>query len=650
MLITTITTMKIEIKSMTLQNFKKVRSQEINFSHNMVISGANKVGKTTIYDAYLWVIFGIISKKNGTVQPLDINNAVIHHLETSVTVVLNYNDEYDVKIQRILSENWKGKGTAKEKLQSTTQERLFNDVPLSQKDFETKLNELCPLKKWLVLSNINIFMSYKVDERRKMLMSLAGKINEEELMKAYPLVYKGVIEEKKDISDMLTQQNATKNKAEEELEKIPAKAEAQEALRVQADFAALREQKEKLDTEITAIDAALQGTTEKDPVMEEYLSKMQAHNVEVAKTQSVWQNAKIKAIDELTKKIAFASSTLNEARQVQDKNTETNRKDKVTLAEATITYNNKIKEWSDVNEKKFNHQQTDVCPVCGRPYTEEMKVAEYENAVTEFNQAKSKELEDLQKEILVIKQQIIALRGNINTFEQITKVQDEDNVKKAQSEYQKLINERTEKQNQTWETTAEKIAFDKDLADIEASKPVMKVDATIEENKEKKRMLASQRDELVNQIAGEETNKRIDIEKEKLNNRSVELSQIIADCGEVISQIKAYKKAKITLVEKNVNSYFSLIRWKFYEQNKTNDDEKEICTAIDKDGIDYDNTNDGTVIDMGVDIISGISKASNIFVPLFVDRKESAEHIVPVEQQIIYLQCIYGQPLEIKSI
>ena len=107
---------------------------------------------------------------------------------------------------------------------------------------------------------------------------------------------------------------------------------------------------------------------------------------------------------------------------------------------------------------------------------------------------------------------------------------------------------------------------------------------------------------------------------------------------------------KINLVEQKVNSYFSLIRWKFYEQNKTNDDEKEICTAIDKDGIDYDNTNDGTVINMGVDIISGISKASNIFVPLFVDRKESAEHIVPVEQQIIFLQCIYGQPLEIKSV
>lgn len=642
--------MKIEIKSMTLQNFKKVRSQEIGFSHNMVISGANKVGKTTIYDAYLWAIFGIISKKNAIVQPLDINNNVIHHLETSVTVVLNYNDEREVKVQRILSENWKNKGTADEKLQSTTQERLINDVPLSQKDFNAKLEELCPLNKWLVLSNINIFMSYKVDDRRKMLMSLAGKINKEELMKPYPIVYKGVIEEKKELSDILTQQKATKKKAEEELDLIPAKVQAQEALRVDADFVALKAQKAKIDADIAVIDAALEGTTEKDPAMEAYINKLQKHNIKVANAQKIWQDAKIKAIDELTKKISTVSTAITNAESTQTANIETNKKNKIILTDVVIKFNDKVKEWNNVNEKEFSYQQTDVCPVCGRLYTEEMKAREYENAVAEFNKNKSDILTKLQNEAAQIKQQMTVLKGNINTYEQITKAQDKDNVKKVQSEYEKLINERTEKQNQTWEAAAEKAIFDKKLADIEASKPVVKVDATMEENKEKKKALVSQRDGLVNKIADEETNKRIDTEKEKLNNRSVELSQIIADCGEVINQIKAYKKAKINLVEQKVNSYFSIIRWKFYEQNKTNDDEKEICTAIDKDGIDYDNTNDGTVIDMGVDIISGISKASNIFVPLFVDRKESAEHIVPVEQQIIYLQCIYGQPLEIKSV
>ena len=635
---------------MTLQNFKKVRSQEISFSHNMLVSGGNKVGKTTIYDAYLWAIFGVISKKNGTVQPLDADNEVIHHLETSVTVVLNYNDEREVKVQRILSENWKGKGTADEKLQSTTQERLFNDVPLSQKAFNEKLEELCPINKWMVLSNVNIFMSYKIDDRRKMLMSLAGEINEEELMKPYPLVYKGVVEEKKQLSDMLLQQNTTKKKADEELKLIPAKVQAQEALRVIVDFDALKAQKEALDADISSIDAALEGKSEKDPAMEQYLAKLQEYNKKVANAQRVWQDAKIKDIDELTKQISSASNTLQDAKTTASTNQEAYKNNKIKLIEVTEKFNKKVKEWSDVNEKEFSYEQTDVCPVCGRPYTDDMKSAEYNNAVEEFNKSKSDMLTKLQNEAGEFKQQMAVIKGNINTYEQITKAHDEESVKNAKTSYDTLIKQRTDKQNEVWESTAEKVVFDKDKADIETSKPVVKVDATVEDNKAKKELLLKNRYELTKLLAGEETNKRIDAEKEKLNKRSVELSQVIADCTETIKQIKAYKKAKISLVEEKVNSYFSLIRWKFYEHNKTNDDEKEICTAIDKDGIDYDNTNDGTVIDMGVDIIGGISKASNIFVPLFVDRKESAEKIVPVEQQTIFLQCVYGQPLKIESI
>lgn len=642
--------MKIEIKSMTLQNFKKVRSQQIDFSHNMVISGANKVGKTTIYDAYLWAIFGVTSKKNATVQTLNSNNEVVHHLETSVTVVLNYNDEREIKVQRILSENWKNKGTVEEKLQSTTQERLINDVPLSQKEFNEKLDELCPLNKWLVLSNINIFMTYKVDDRRKMLMSLAGELNEEELMKSYPLVYKGIIEDKKQLNDLLLQQNTTKKKADEELKLIPAKVQAQEVLRVDANFEELKIQKIKLDTDIAAVDAALEGVSEKDPEMEEYLKKLQAFNEKVSKAQKAWQDTKIKAIDNLTKLISSASTALLEAENLYTTNSKAYNNNKTSLAEVSIKFDDNIKEWNNANEKEFDYKQTDVCPVCGRPYTDDMKATEYEHAVAEYNENKSNILIKIQNEAAELKQQMLVLKGNINTYEQITKVHDIESVEKARQLYNELINQRNEVYNQTWESTSEKVTLDAELTAIEATKPTIKVDATIEENKERKRLLILQRDKLVNQVAGEEVNKRIDAEKEKLNNRSIELSQIIADCSEVIRQIKAYKKEKINLVEEKVNSYFSLIRWKFYEQNKTNDDEKEICTAIDKDGIDYDNTNDGTVIDMGVDIISGISKASNIFVPLFVDRKESAEYIVHTEQQTICLQCIYGQPLEIKSV
>lgn len=185
--------MKIEIKSMTLQNFKKVRSQEIEFCHNMLISGGNKVGKTTIYDAYLWGVFGVLSKKNEIVQPLDKNNEVVHKLETSVTIILNINDEREVKIQRILTEKWVAKDTADEKLNGTQTERLFNDVPLSDSAFKKKLGELCNYNQWFMQSNINLFMSYKIDDRRKMLMSMAGEIDEEKLMQPYPIIYQGVL-------------------------------------------------------------------------------------------------------------------------------------------------------------------------------------------------------------------------------------------------------------------------------------------------------------------------------------------------------------------------------------------------------------------------------------------------------------------------
>lgn len=41
--------MKIEIKSITLQNFKKERYKTLSFAHNVLISGGNETGKSTIY-------------------------------------------------------------------------------------------------------------------------------------------------------------------------------------------------------------------------------------------------------------------------------------------------------------------------------------------------------------------------------------------------------------------------------------------------------------------------------------------------------------------------------------------------------------------------------------------------------------------------
>lgn len=641
--------MKIELKTMTLQNFKKVRSMTINFTHNVVISGGNETGKSTIYDAYLWCLFGVTSRPDTTVQTFDINNNVIHKLETSVSLVINYNNERDIKIERRLSERYKAENTAEEKLLGTIQARLVDDVPYSVTAFKEKLNSLCNYDDWFLLSNINLFWTFKVDVRRKILMSLAGEINEVELMKNYPAVYNAVMIEKKDLSEILIQQKTTRKKANDELQTIPAKVNAQDALKTKEDFNAIEKEMQDVDIQLSSVDAALQGIVTNTKEQQEYERKLADEKVKYNKSQEKWQKEHFNNVNDAFNKVTIASEALREVARLQKEHSDTNAKNKIKLAELEKEFNKLMRMWKDANEKEFNFTQTDVCPVCGRPYTDEMKEQEYENAVNEFNVCKSKKLKDIQNEATEKNAQITALRGLINTYEQVTSVSDSQSVKSKQDTYNNLVEQRSKIQSQTWEQSNEKVNADTSLQAVVSTKPVTVANPTLEENNLKKKELTKKRDDLIKRLSARDTNERIEQEKEKLDKRSRELAQIVADCNEVIRQTKEYKKAKIAIVESKVNSYFSLIRWKFYEQNITNDDEKEICTAIDSNGVDYNNTNDGTVINMGIDIINGISKAKNIYVPLFVDRKESVENALTSTQQAIYLQCKYGEPFKVET-
>lgn len=641
--------MKIELKTITLQNFKRGRNVVINFTHNVVISGGNETGKSTIYDAYLWCLFGVTNRHDTTVQTLDSNNNVIHKLETSVSLVINYNDERDIKIERRLSERYKAENTIEEKFLGTTQTRLIDDVPYSVSAFRNKLNSLCNFDDWFLLSNINIFWSYKVDERRRILMSLAGEINESELMQNYPAVHRGVIIEKKELSEMLKQQNTTRNKANDELQTIPAKVQAQDALKVVDDFDVVEEDKKKIDLQLADIDAALQGVVTNTAEQQEYENKLATENNKYNKVREQWQTNHFQMVDEAFKNVTAASESLHEATRLQKEHSDTYVKNKTKISELTNEFNKLMQQWKDVNEKEFNFAKTDVCPVCGRPYTDEMKEQEYENAVNEFNTHKSNKLTEIQNKATEIHNQITVLKGLVNTYLQVTSVSDNNNIKTKQETYNNLVKKRSKLQSLTWEQSNEKANADASLQAIVATKPLLVVDTTHEENKLKKKELTKKRDDLIKRLSGRDNNKRIEEEKVKLDKRSRELAQIVADCNEVIRQIKEYKKNKIAVVESKVNSFFSLIRWKFYEQNITNDDEKEICKAIDRNGVDYNSTNDGTVINMSIDIINGISKAKDIYVPLFVDRKESVENVLPSIQQAIYLQCIYGASFKVET-
>ena len=179
--------------------------------------------------------------------------------------------------------------------------------------------------------------------------------------------------------------------------------------------------------------------------------------------------------------------------------------------------------------------------------------------------------------------------------------------------------------------------------DIESDNELKALIAQLEEWRSKKPANA---DNVLKVKADMEINRRVEAEKERLDKRSKELTIIIASCDKILAEIKAYKRAKIELVESNVNKFFDLVRWKFYAQNVTNDDEQEICTCI-VGGKDFVNLNDAMKINAQIDICNAIARTDDIFAPMWIDGAESVTDPLGSLSQQFLLRVVDNKKLSI---
>lgn len=634
---------KIRLQSIAINNFKKTRYLLLNLNgKNTRISGANGSGKTTVYKAYYWCLTGKTLEPNEEVQMLDENNEIIHKVVTSVLVTLNIDDSYDVTLERRLTEDWKALGQPDEQLKGTIQTRFFNDVPLQAKEFDAKLNSICDLKTLLLLSDITAFMGLKMEERRKLLLSTAGGVDEAKLMAPFPALLKAVAE-KKTVEELKIQTLSTKKRANEELKLIPSRIDAQEKLRSTEDFEALRKEKEKLDMKIQDCEAQLKGSTETLQAVREYNERIAEIEERLAARKKDWLKENLDKTESFRRELAKAQNDFHKVSKVKmahEQEQAERLEKKVKLVEK---FESVKTQWIGLNEQEFIFDKKDSCPVCGHKFTEEEKVTQREAAVKAFNTDKAEELMRLQKEAEQINQQITVLTGSINEYNKITKPQDDNASDERQKRSNEVYSELSACQRASYMTDEQYIAIEKELESARSEKkPTVEVSGDEEVEKQKKELTA-RRDEVTKLLVGEDTNRKIDEEKERLGDRSRELAQIVANCDDTLSQIADYQKAKVDAVELNVNSWFKLARWKFFEKNMSNDDLKEVCICH-HNGVDYNSTNGADKINLGIDIVSGLGKALGIDAPIFVDSAESVGAMLQTRNQLITLEHVKDAP------
>ena len=85
----------IKLKSIHIQNFKGCVNKLISFGELTKIYGANATGKTTVFDAFTWLLFGKDSHGSAKfdIRTLDKDGKMIDNLEICVEAILSVDGE-----------------------------------------------------------------------------------------------------------------------------------------------------------------------------------------------------------------------------------------------------------------------------------------------------------------------------------------------------------------------------------------------------------------------------------------------------------------------------------------------------------------------------------------------------------------------------
>ena len=111
--------MNIILKSLHIENFKGIKNLDVSFGRKTKIKGQNAAGKTTVFDAFTWLLFNKNSagEEKFNVRPLDSDGKPIHNVEIKVVSTLEV-DGKDVELAKTQKEKWvKKRGSDTSELQ-----------------------------------------------------------------------------------------------------------------------------------------------------------------------------------------------------------------------------------------------------------------------------------------------------------------------------------------------------------------------------------------------------------------------------------------------------------------------------------------------------------------------------------------------------
>jgi DNA repair exonuclease SbcCD ATPase subunit len=296
----------IKLQSISLLNFKGIKTLNIDANGNNVdIFGANGTGKTTIADAFTWLLFGkdTTDRKDFEVKTLDQTGRVIPMIEHEVSAVLLVENE-TLTLKRVLRENWvKKRGNEEREFSGNVTELYWNDVPMSVTEFTKKVNDVLNEQVFKMITSPTYFNSIKWQDRRNLLIDIFGEVSNEDVARGNSAFEKllAKLTQGKTLEDYKAQISASIKKAKEDIKAIPSRIDEVFRGKPEAqDFEALESQKSNLEKQLEKVDSEIADTNKAfDSKLEAQRGlKLKVNNLK-GEIEIIEQNAKKEAQNRL---------------------------------------------------------------------------------------------------------------------------------------------------------------------------------------------------------------------------------------------------------------------------------------------------------------------------------------------------------------
>lgn len=642
---------EIVLKTLSLRNFKGKKELNINFSKITNIYGENGTGKTSIFDAFTWLLFDKDSQDRSKfdIQPLDEHGNVVHMIETEVEGVLEL-DGKTLTLKKVLKEKWTRKrGEEQSELKGTETSYYIDETPVKMSEYKAKISELIDENIFKLITNPLYFsLNMKWQDRRKVLLEIIGDVTADRIIN-----YKSSLRPleallvDKDIDTLKRSIQARRRKLNDEIKSIPPRIDELNNSIQDLNFDALDLQRRGV---VAAIRDVEERILDKSKVNEALLKEKNVLYSLKESLRELEYKLKLEAEDPV-KQLRLDMQKTESELYIKKSSFDRMENDIKSQETEIVTLENKMDElrnkWSSVNDEVLTFNDEDfVCPTCRRPFEANDIESKKQEMIENFNQDKARRLTSINENGKALSVKVNQLKENVTRLKA--------DLEALKSEINNLLDNKIELQEKINGFTIDKDfiisnpkykALSTQIAELEArlSKPVENTDVI--DQRQKKTQLETELESITKQLAQKEHNEKFRVRIKELMEEEKSIAQQIAELEKQEFLTEDFIRTKVELLEGSINSKFKYVSFKLFN-TLVNGSLEECCEAL-VNGVPYTtNANTAAKYNAGLDIINTLSDHYGVYAPIFIDGRESVNKLIDTNNQVINL--IVSQDKEIR--